>query len=142
VIWQGRKSTNLQNAKEDLDQDHEVSTSAYRCECCGESWSDGERIATIRNAEKLGHGWKAEKPFKGHVSFHAPEMLSTFRKMRDIVQSYLDKLVLDDLQVFVNVSLGETYEENGDKADPEVLQLRAEEYVTQIPNAGVYLTCD
>lgn len=141
VIWQGRKSTNLQDAKEDLDQDHEVSTSAYRCECCGESWSDGERIAAIRNAEKLGHGWKAEKPFKGHVSFHAPEMLSTFRKMRDIVQSYLDKLALDDLQVFVNVSLGETYEENGDKADPEVLQLRAEEYATQIPNAGVYLTC-
>ena len=68
-------------------------------------------------------------------------MLSTFRKMRDIVQSYLDKLALDDLQVFVNVSLGETYEENGDKADPEVLQLRAEEYPTQIPNAGVYLTC-
>lgn len=141
VIWQGRKSTNLQDAKEDLDQDHEVSTSAYRCECCGELWSDGERIAAIRNAEKLGHGWKAEKPFKGHVSFHAPEMLSTFRKMRDIVQSYLDKLALDDLQVFVNVSLGETYEENGDKADPEVLQLRAEEYTTQIPNAGVYLTC-
>ncbi|WP_110974763.1 phage terminase large subunit family protein [Acinetobacter sp. WCHAc060042] len=141
VIWQGRKSTNLQDAKEDLDQDHEVSTSAYRCECCGELWSDGERIAAIRNAEKLGHGWKAEKPFKGHVSFHAPEMLSTFRKMRDIVQSYLDKLALDDLQVFVNVSLGETYEENGDKADPEVLQLRAEEFTAQIPNAGVYLTC-
>jgi phage terminase large subunit GpA-like protein len=104
-------------------------------------WSDGERIASIRNAEKLGHGWKAEKPFKGHISFHAPEMLSTFRKMRDIVQSYLDKLVLDDLQVFVNVSLGETYEENGDKADPEILQLRAEEYVARVPNAGVYLTC-
>lgn len=141
VTWQGRKSTNIQDAKEDLDQQHEVETASYRCECCGEPWSDGERIAAIRNAEKLGHGWKAEKPFKGHVSFHAPEMLSTFRKMRDIVQSYLDKLALDDLQVFVNVSLGETYEENGDKADPEVLQLRAEEYPTQIPNAGVYLTC-
>lgn len=141
VTWQGRKSTNIQDAKEDLDQEHDVETAGYRCECCGVVWSDGERIASIRNAEKLGHGWKAEKPFKGHISFHAPEMLSTFRKMRDIVQSYLDKLVLDDLQVFVNVSLGETYEENGDKADPEILQLRAEEYVARVPNAGVYLTC-
>lgn len=141
VTWQGRKSTNIQDAKEDLDQEHDVETAGYRCECCGVVWSDGERIASIRNAEKLGHGWKAEKPFKGHASFHAPEMLSTFRKMRDIVQSYLDKLVLDDLQVFVNVSLGETYEENGDKADPEILQLRAEEYVARVPNAGVYLTC-
>jgi len=141
VTWQGRKSSNIQDAKEDLDQDHEVDTATYRCECCSDVWSDGERIASIRNAEKLGHGWKAEKPFQGHASFHAPEMLSTFRKMRDIVQSYLDKLALDDLQVFVNVSLGETYEENGDKADPEVLQLRAEEYVARVPNAGVYLTC-
>ena len=141
VTWQGRKSSNIQDAKEDLDQEHDVETAGYRCECCGEVWSDGERIASIRNAEKLGHGWKAEKPFKGHISFHAPEMLSTFRKMRDIVQSYLDKLVLDDLQVFVNVSLGETYEENGDKADPEILQLRAEEYIARVPNAGVYLTC-
>ena len=141
VTWRGRKSTNIQDAKEDLDQEHDVETAGYRCECCGEVWSDGERIASIRNAEKLGHGWKAEKPFQGHASFHAPEMLSTFRKMRDIVQSYLDKLVLDDLQVFVNVSLGETYEENGDKADPEILQLRAEEYVARVPNAGVYLTC-
>ena len=141
VTWQGRKSTNIQDAKEDLDQEHDVETAGYRCECCGVVWSDGERIASIRNAEKLGHGWKAEKPFKGHISFHAPEMLSTFRKMRDIVQSYLDKLVLDDLQVFVNVSLGETYEENGDKADPEILQLRAEEYIARVPNAGVYLTC-
>ena len=141
VTWQGRKSSNIQDAKEDLDQDHEVDTATYRCECCSDVWSDGERIAAIRDAEKLGHGWKAEKPFQGHASFHAPEMLSTFRKMRDIVQSYLDKLALDDLQVFVNVSLGETYEENGDKADPEVLQLRAEEYVAKVPNAGVYLTC-
>ena len=141
VWWQGRKSNNIQDAQNDVDQEHDVDTAGYRCECCSEIWSDGQRIAAIRNAEKLGHGWKAEKPFKGHASFHAPEMLSTFRKMREIVQSYLDKLRLDDLQVFVNVSLGETFEENGDKADPDVLQLRAQEYVTTVPMGGVYLTC-
>lgn len=141
VWWQGRKSTNIQDAQEDIDQEYDIDTAGYRCECCQQIWSDGQRIAAIRNAEKLGHGWKAEKPFKGHASFHAPEMLSTFRKMREIVQSYLDKLKLDDLQVFVNVSLGETFEENGDKADPEVLQLRAQEYVATVPMGGVYLTC-
>lgn len=141
VTWEGRKSSNIQDAREDLDQEHHPETAGYRCECCGQVWTDGERIAAIRNAEKLGHGWKAEKPFRGHISFHAPEMLSTFRKMRDIVQSYLDKLALDDLQVFVNVSLGETYEEKGDKADPETLQNRAEEYKSTVPNGGVYLTC-
>lgn len=141
VTWEGRKSSNIQDARDDLNQDHKPETAGYRCECCGQVWTDGERIAAIRNAEKLGHGWKAEKPFRGHISFHAPEMLSTFRKMRDIVQSYLDKLALDDLQVFVNVSLGETYDEKGDKADPETLQNRAEEYKATVPNGGVYLTC-
>ena len=141
VWWQGRKSKNIQDAQNDVEQEHAVNTAGYRCECCHEIWSDGERIAAIRNAEKLGHGWKAEKPFKGHASFHAPEMLSTFRKMSDIVQSYLDKLALDDLQVFVNVSLGETFEENADKVDSESLQARAEEYKATVPMGGVYLTC-
>lgn len=141
VTWQGRKSKNIQDAREDLEQTHLVETAGYRCECCNEIWTDGERIAAIRNAEKNGYGWKAELPFKGHISFHAPEMLSTFRKMRDIVQSYLDKLALDDLQVFVNVSLGETYEENADKVDPESLEARAEEYKAIVPLNGVYLTC-
>lgn len=141
VWWDGRRSTNIQDAREDIDQQHLTETAGYRCECCNEVWSDGERIAAIRNAEKLGHGWKAELPFKGHISFHAPEMLSTFRKMSDIVQSYLDKLALDDLQVFVNVSLGETFEENADKVDSESLQARAEEYKAIVPMGGVYLTC-
>ncbi|MCU4481341.1 phage terminase large subunit family protein [Acinetobacter ursingii] len=141
VYWDGRQSTNIQDAREDLDQEHQVETAGYRCECCQEVWSDGERIAAIRNAEKLGHGWKAELPYKGHISFHAPEMLSTFRKMSDIVQSYLDKLALDDLQVFVNVSLGETFEENADKVDADSLQNRAEEYKATVPLGGVYLTC-
>lgn len=141
VYWEGRKSTSIQDAREDLEQEHNVETAGYRCECCNEIWTDGERIAAIRDAEKLGFGWIASQPFKGHASFHAPEMLSTFRKMQDIVQSYLDKLALDDLQVFVNVSLGETYEENADKVDPDILQARAETYKAIVPKNGVYLTC-
>lgn len=141
VYWDGRKSTSIQDAREDLERDHIVETAGYRCECCSKVWTDGERIAAIRDAEKLGYGWIAAQPFKGHASFHAPEMLSTFRKMQDIVQSYLDKLALDDLQVFVNVSLGETFEENADKVDPDVLQARAETYKAVVPKNGVYLTC-
>ncbi|MEC8887354.1 MAG: phage terminase large subunit family protein [Pseudomonadota bacterium] len=141
VTWTGRKSTGVDDADQDANVQHLTETAGYRCECCQKIWSDGERIAAIRNAEKNGHGWRAEKPFRGHASFHAPEMLSTFRKMRDIVQSYLDKLALDDLQVFVNVSLGETYEENGDKADPDVLKARAEQYKATVPMDAVYLTC-
>ncbi|HEV2607461.1 MAG TPA: terminase gpA endonuclease subunit [Xanthomonadaceae bacterium] len=62
------------------------------------------------------------------------------RKLGDIVRDYLDKLKTDDLQTFANVSLSETYEEAGDKADPTGLQARAEEYAANVPAAGLYLT--
>jgi phage terminase large subunit GpA-like protein len=140
VHWQGRRSTTISDAELDKDQEHEPDTARYVCEVCSSKWDDGQRIAAIRNAERLGHGWKATKPSRGHASFHGPEMLSAFRRLRDIVQSYLDKLKIDDLQTFVNVSLAETYEEKGEKAEPEGLAARAEEYAAQVPRGGVYLT--
>ena len=140
VHWNGRQSTGIADADKDVGVEHQPETALYACECCGSLWNDGQRIAAIRNAEKLGHGWKAAKPFKGHASFHAPEMLSTFRMLRDIVQSYLNKLATGDLQVFVNVSLGETFEEKGDKADADSLMQRREKYAAQVPMGAVWLS--
>jgi phage terminase large subunit GpA-like protein len=145
VRWDGRRSTDVQDAEQDQDKDvdHKPETAVYVCEHCGSCWDDGMRIAAIRGAEAKGHGWKAAKPFKGHASFHAPEMLSTFRRLRDIVQSYLAKLAVDDLQSFVNVSLAETYEEKGEKADPATLLGRAQAsgYLSGwVPAGGLYLT--
>jgi phage terminase large subunit GpA-like protein len=145
VHWVGRRSTDIADHQEDLveREAHQPDTARYRCadDDCGSLWSDGERIAAIRKAETLGHGWKAAKPFKGHASFHAPEMLSTFRRLRDIVRSYLAKLDAQDMQSFVNVSLGETYEEAGEKADPDSLMGRREEYKAEVPAGGLFITC-
>ncbi|WP_290872039.1 terminase gpA endonuclease subunit [Aquabacterium sp.] len=140
VRWDGRVSTDIKSAEADLNQDHKPETARYACEDCGCLWDDGERIAAIRNAESLGHGWRAAKPFKGHASFHAPEMLSTFRRLRDIVQSYLNKLVKSDVQSFQNVSLGEAFEETGEKADPDSLFKRREEYRADVPAGGLWLS--
>lgn len=140
VHWTGRASTGILDAEEDIGKDHLPETAAYACICCGSLWGDGQRIAALRNAHRLGHGWKAAKPFRGHASFTGPEMLSTFRRMRDIVQSYLDKLALGDLQSFVNVSLGESYEETGERADPDSLMGRREDYRTLLPMGVLYIT--
>lgn len=140
VTWQGRKSTCIDDADEDLHDDHLPETAAYVCEACGALWNDGERIAAIRTAVTKGFGWIASKPFRGHASFHATEMASVFRRMRHIVQSYLDKLKLGDLQSFINVSLALTYEEKGEKVDPTGLKARAEAYRAEVPMGGLYLT--
>lgn len=139
VHWTGRKSTSIEDAELDMGQEHDPTTARYCCVGCGSLLDDGQRIAAIRNAEKQGHGWKASKPFKGHASFHAPEMLSTFRRLREIVQSYLDKLALGDLQSFVNVSLAWPYE-SGDRVDPDSLLARRQEWAAQVPMRGLYLT--
>jgi phage terminase large subunit GpA-like protein len=139
VHWNGRKSTKIDDAENDFGQEHDPTSAMYACIGCGVLWDDGTRIAAIRNAEREGGGWIAAKPFKGHASFHAPEMASTFRRLRDIVQSYLDKLALGDLQSFVNVSLGWPFAA-GDKADPDSLLNRREEYSAQVPMGGLWLS--
>lgn len=140
VRWDGRRSVDVKSYEDDIGQEHDPDTALYCCEECGSLWDDGQRIAAIRNAKRLGHGWKATKPFKGHASFHGPEFLSTFRRLRDIVQSYLNKIALADMQSFVNVCLGETYEEPGEKADPASLMARREVYAAQVPGRGLFLT--
>lgn len=140
VRWDGRRSTCIKDAEEDLNQDHDPASAVYVCEHCGSCWDDGMRVHAIRTAEERGHGWKAAKSFTGHISFHAPETLSTFRRLREIVQSYLTKLTHGDLQSFVNVSLAETYEETGEKADPTALEARAEEYTHDVPAGGLFLS--
>ena len=124
----------------DADGLHLPETARYACEHCGALWNDGERIAAIRNAERLGAGWKAAKPFRGHASYHLNEMYSTFRRLGDIVQSFLDKQAANDLQTFVNVSLAETWEEQGEQVNSTGLMQRVEKYRAQVPAGGLFLT--
>lgn len=126
VTWEG---------KEQGGDDQDAATARYTCVHCGTLWNDGERVAAIRAGE-----WRGAKPFKGHASYHLNEMYSTFRRLRDIVQSYLDKLATDDLQTFVNVSLAETFEEKGERADPDSLMARAEVFTAPVPAGGLVLT--
>lgn len=126
VVWDGK-------GQEGEDQHPE--TARYVCSHCGALWADGERKAAIRAGQ-----WRGAKPFRGHASYHLNELYSTFRRLRDIVQSYLDKLATDDLQTFVNVSLAETWEETGEQADPDGLMARAEEFAAPVPAGGLVLT--
>lgn len=141
VFWAGRCDTDDEN-KAAIDA-HQPATAAYHCAHCGAAWNDGERIRAIREAESKGHGWKASKPFDGHASYHLNELYSTFRTIPAIVRDYIDKLKTDDLQTFYNVSLAQTWEEEGEKIDADSLYARAmnaEAYRAEVPAGGLYLT--
>ncbi|MEI4262798.1 phage terminase large subunit family protein [Roseovarius sp. D0-M9] len=113
--------------------DHLPETAGYVCEGCGVVWTDGERVAAIRAAESLGAGWIAEKPFRGHASFHLNELYSCFRRLEDVVQSFLEKKAAGDLQTFVNVSLAETWEEEGDQVESADLIARSHPFAAPVP---------
>lgn len=140
----GHQVLRWSNVKWDKDEagGHLPETARYLCaaEGCGTLWSDGERVAAIRNAERLGAGWKADKPFRGHASYHLNELYSCFRKLGDIVQSFLDKKAAGDLQTFVNVSLAETWEEVGEQVSTVGLIERAERFSAPVPAGGLVLT--
>lgn len=142
VHWKGRQSNDAENAKAINEMDSE--TAAFHCPDCGAAWTDGQRVAAIRKAESVGAGWKAKKPFRGHASYHLNELYSTFRKISGIVRDYLDKLKTDDMQTFYNVCLAETWDENGERADPDSLMARREVYSEdgsfEVPAGGIYLT--
>lgn len=141
VYWTGKKDSDDDN-KAAID-DHLPASAAYHCPHCGVAWNEGERIRAIREAESKGYGWKAEKPFDGHASYHLSELYSTFRTIPAIVRDYIDKLKTDDLQTFYNVSLSQTWEEKGEKIDADSLYARAKNsdpYRAEIPMGGLYLT--
>jgi phage terminase large subunit GpA-like protein len=132
VVWNGRQDS------VDADtafKDHDVDSAGYICDSCGVIWSDGDRVASVRSGK-----WIATRPTKTHASFHLSELYSPFRKLRDIVQSYLDKITVNSYNTFVNVSLAETHEETGEKIDPAGLVSRAEVFEADAPMGVLYIT--
>jgi len=121
----------------DDDGNHLPETAGYLCAGpgCGTVWSDGERVAAIRTGR-----WIAQRPFRGHASYHLSELYSCFRRLQDIVQSFLEKRAAGDLQTFVNVSLAETWEEEGEQVDAEALMARAETFAAPVPQGAAVLT--
>lgn len=89
-----------------------------------------------------GH-WRPENPeIKGTAGFHISELYSPWRSWADVVRDFLaSKDNPETLKTWVNTSLGESWEEASEKADPESLLARRENYIaSRIPHDILYLT--
>jgi phage terminase large subunit GpA-like protein len=88
--------------------------------------------------------WIAARPFKGHASFHIWAGYSLFpnASWRNLVAEWLR--VKDDpllRQTFINLVLGEPYEDRGDKALNETkLAARGENWAAEVPDGVAVLT--
>jgi len=116
--------------------DSDPDTAKYACCHCGALWTDAQRYKAI----SIGV-WKAEQPSKGIAGFHLNELYSPWRKLSEIVSDFLRaKDSPEMLKTFVNTSLGETWEEQGEQSDPELLMNRREKYSSTVPNGVQCLT--
>lgn len=107
----------------------------YTCPHCGTTWTDDERIANLRRAERDGGGWvpTAQSTIPG---FYLNELLSTFDESRVpvLARKYLEaKYKLDqgdpaDMIAFWNSTLGITWEYRGELPEEDTLRKRAEDY--------------
>lgn len=107
------------------------------CPECGVVIDEAGRQEMLLDPE-----WRPTAESHGVVGFHIWEAYSPWRRLADIVADFLEaKRSPDKLQVFVNTSLGESWEEqDGEQAQPGVLLARREPYAAEVPAGACCLT--
>jgi len=105
----------------------------YVCVHCG------AEIAETQKHEMLRHGeWRASKPTKDIAGFHISELYSPWSTWSEMAVSFLKaKRLPETLQTWINTSLGETWEDTGEKIEAGGLLSRCEAYTAENLPAGV-----
>lgn len=103
----------------------------YACEYCGAEIDEMQKPWMLARGE-----WVATVEFRGIAGFHLSEIYSPWSTWASMALSFLTaKQHVHLLKTWVNTSLGETWEEQGETLDSESLESRVEDYAE--PPAGV-----
>lgn len=87
--------------------------------------------------------WVADNPDAAKVrSFHLNELSSPWKRWTVIIEEFLEAKHRgnESLKAWVNTSLGETWEEQGDSLDSQTLEKRREVYNCEVPDNVLVLT--
>jgi len=109
----------------------------YQCVHCGALLTDSDRREMI-----LRGTWEASKPANGIAGFHVNELMSPFVSIEEMVVNFLEaKKLPETLQTFINESLGESWEEEGDTVETAGVMARREQYTkASLPSGALLLT--
>ena len=100
----------------------EPDTAQYMCEHCAVLWSDSDRVWSVRN----GH-WHAEKEFNGVAGFAISGLYSPWTPLSEGVKDFLKvKKSPEQLRVWTNTYLGQTWADAGETVDDYMLSERRE----------------
>lgn len=95
----------------------------YVCWSCAGGWRESARLWSIAHGE-----WRAEKPFRGTAGFHLSALYSPWLTIPRLAREFEAKKTTERRRTFVNLKLGETYEQKGEQIDPTGLIARRENY--------------
>ena len=100
-------------------------TAHYVCQACGCCIEERHKTAML-----LAGKWIADAPFAGTAGFHLNELYSPWRHWSDVAVDFLQAKAggTEMLKTWVNTSLGESWEDQGDAVEPTGLMARLEDY--------------
>ena len=131
TTYQKLKWSNVQWEKGDPD------SAKYLCSNCDTLWTDSDRRWSIRNGE-----WIADADFTGVAGFCISGLYSPWTPLADGVRDFLAmRKNPEQLRVWTNTYLAETWEDQGETIDDYSLTERREAYGENIPEEVIFLTC-
>lgn len=110
---------------------------AVYCSECGAAWTDAQRWAAVRKCR-----WQPQAEFRGVAGFHLSELNSPWARVGDIATAFLqakESRSQERMRAWINTSLGETWEQDGERVDDESVAARAEEW-EGIPDGVLFAT--
>lgn len=120
----------------------------YACEHCGTLWDDATRWRTLKSGRWVAGTtdesgvWSPGSTVKGHAGFHLNEIYSPWVRLGEMAANFVKaKRSPETLKTWVNTSLGETFEETGEKVDAGALDNRGEDWNGKAPAGVLVVTC-
>lgn len=116
--------------------DADASSARAVCPVCGSVYQNPDKLKMLHAGEWRKHG-KSHKT----AGFHISALYSPWQTFADIVQEFLDKKdTAETLKTFVNLQLGEPWEDRtGEKLDESALMARRERW-SDVPDDVLIVT--
>lgn len=116
-------------------QDDDPDSAGYLCEECGALWSDSDRRWSVRNGQ-----WVASEEFKGIAGFKISGLYSPWTPLADGVREFLSvRKNPEQLKVWTNTYLGNSFEDAGETIDSYNLAERREPMI-EVPEEVAFIT--
>lgn len=112
---------------------------SYRCVHCGGRIEEREKPAML--AEGM---WVADNPGHPHRGYQISAIYSPWVRWRELAEKWIKANADRDhrgLKEFVNLSLGETWQEDTERITVEGLEKNREHYLAEVPHGVLFLTC-